>query len=64
MLLKKQAKRATKYFDLLELPGPMAPDGDVMRFSATEIAMRQRDRMTVIGPIVARQEVDLVTYAE
>ena len=42
--------------DLLELPGPVAPDGDVMRFSATEVSVRMRQRMPVLGPILARQE--------
>ena len=48
------------YIDLLELPGPTAADGDVLRFSATEIAARQRDRLSILGPIVARQEVELL----
>ena len=61
MGMTRQSIEKTFFLDLLELPGPMAPDGDVMRFSATEIAMRQRDRMTVIGPIVARQEVEFLS---
>lgn len=48
------------YLDMLELPGPIAPDGDVMRFSATEIAIRQRDKLQVLGPIVARQEIEFL----
>ena len=48
------------YLDLLELPGPTAPDGDVLRFSATEIMQRQRDRLSVLGPIVSRQEVEFL----
>ena len=50
----------TFYLDLLELPGPVAADGDVMRFSATEINARQRDRLSVLGPIVSRQEVEFL----
>ena len=49
------------YLDLIDLPGPMAPDGDVMRFTATEIAMRQRDRLIILGPIVARQEAEFLS---
>lgn len=48
------------YLDLLELPGPTAPDGDVLRFSATEIMQRQRDRLSVLGPIASRQEVEFL----
>ena len=50
----------TFFLDLLELPGPTAADGDVMRFSATEINARQRDRLSVLGPIVSRQEVEFL----
>ena len=50
----------TFYLDLLELPGPTAADGDVLRFSATEIAARQRDRLNILGPIVARQEAEFL----
>lgn len=50
----------TFYLDLLELPGPTAADGDVMRFSATEISARQRDRLSVLGPIVSRMEVEFL----
>ena len=49
------------YLDLIELPGPTAPDGDVYRFSATEVAMRQRDRLAIVGPIVARQESEYLS---
>jgi hypothetical protein len=48
------------YLDLLELPGPTASDGDVLRFSATEIMQRQRDRLQILGPIVSRQEVEFL----
>ena len=48
------------FLDLMELPGPVAADGDVLRFTATEIAMRQRDRLTILGPIVSRQEIELL----
>ena len=48
------------YLDLLELPGPTASDGDVLRFSATEIVQRQRDRLQILGPIVSRQEVEFL----
>jgi len=44
------------FLDVLELPGPTAPDGDVMRFSATEVSVRMRQRMPVLGPLLARQE--------
>lgn len=54
----RQAIERAFYLDLFETPGPVAPDGDVLRFSATEIAARQRDRLSVLGPIVARQEVE------
>ena len=50
----------TFFLDLLELPGPTAADGDVLRFSATEIAARQRDRLSILGPIVARQEAEML----
>lgn len=49
------------YLDLMELPGPVAQDGDVLRFTATEIAMRQRDRLVILGPIVARQEAEFLS---
>ena len=48
------------FLDILELPGPIAPDGDVMRFSATEVSVRMRNRMPVLGPILARQEAELL----
>ena len=48
------------YLDMLELPGPTAPDGDVLRFSATEVVQRQRDRLGILGPVVARQEVEFL----
>jgi hypothetical protein len=51
----------TFYLDMLELPGPTAADGDVMRFSATEIAARQRDRLSILGPITARQESETLS---
>jgi hypothetical protein len=50
----------TFFLDLLELPGPTAADGDVLRFSATEIAARQRDRLSILGPIVSRQEAEML----
>ena len=56
----REAISQTFYLDLLELPGPVASDGDVLRFTATEIAMRQRDRLIVLGPIVARQEAEFL----
>ncbi|MFZ9068926.1 MAG: portal protein [bacterium] len=56
----RQAIERAFYLDLLELPGPTAADGDVLRFSATEIAARQRDRLSILGPIVARQEVEML----
>ena len=31
-----------------------------MRFTATEIAARQRDRLSILGPIVARQEIEML----
>ena len=48
------------FLDILELPGPIAPDGDVMRFSATEVSVRMRNRMPVLGPLLARQEAELL----
>jgi len=48
------------FLDTLELPGPTAADGDVMRFTATEIAARQRDRLQILGPIVSRQEIEFL----
>ena len=48
------------YLDLVELPGPTAQDGDVLRFTATEIQARQRDRMQILGPLVSRQEIELL----
>jgi len=49
------------FLDLIQLPGPTAPDGDVLRLTATEIAVRQRDRLAIIGPIVARQESEFLS---
>ena len=54
------AIREGYFMDLLELPGPTAPDGDVMRFSATEVSVRMRQRMPVLGPILARQEAEFL----
>ena len=48
------------YLDLVELPGPTAQDGDVLRFTATEIQARQRDRMQILGPLVSRQEIEML----
>ncbi len=48
------------FLDVLELPGPIAPDGDVMRFSATEVSVRMRQRMPVLGPLLARQETEFL----
>ena len=56
----REAIEKAFFLDLLELPGPVASDGDVLRFTATEIAMRQRDRLIVLGPIVARQEAEFL----
>ena len=58
-MVKDSINRAF-YLDMLELPGPVAPDGDVLRFSATEVNQRQRDRLSILGPIVARQEVEFL----
>ena len=58
-LVRNNIERAF-YLDLLELPSNTAPDGDILRFSATEIAARQRDRLQILGPIVARQESELL----
>ena len=48
------------YLDMMELPGPVANDGDVLRFTATEVQARQRDRLQIIGPLVARQEIEML----
>jgi hypothetical protein len=56
----RQSIERTFYLDLLELPGPTAADGDVLRFSATEVSARQRDRLSVLGPIVSRMEVEFL----
>ena len=56
----RQSIQQSFYLDMLELPGPVAEDGDVMRFTATEIAARQRDRLSILGPIVARQEIEML----
>ena len=37
-----QAIKEGYFLDLLELPGPTAPDGDVMRFSATVYSYKER----------------------
>jgi hypothetical protein len=58
-LVRNNIERAF-YLDLLELPSNTAPDGDILRFSATEIAARQRDRLQILAPIVARQESELL----
>jgi hypothetical protein len=54
------AIREGYFLDLLELPGPVAPDGDVMRFSATEVSVRMRQKMPILGPILARQEAEFL----
>ena len=56
----RQSIQQSFYLDMLELPGPTAEDGDVMRFTATEIAARQRDRLSILGPIVSRQEIEML----
>ena len=56
----RQSINSAFYLDMLELPGPTAEDGDVMRFTATEIAARQRDRLSILGPIVSRQEIEML----
>ena len=56
----KEAIARGFFLDTLELPGPTAADGDVMRFTATEIAARQRDRLQILGPIVSRQEIEFL----
>ena len=48
------------YLDMMELPGPVANDGDVLRFTATEVQARQRDRLQIVGPLVARQEIEML----
>jgi len=60
MAMVKDSINKAFYLDMLELPGPVAPDGDVLRFSATEVNQRQRDRLSILGPIVARQEVEFL----
>ena len=54
------AIREGYFLDLLELPGPVAPDGDVLRFSATEVSARMRQKMPILGPILARQEAEFL----
>lgn len=56
----RQSIERTFFLDLLELPGPTAADGDVLRFSATEVSARQRDRLSVLGPIVSRMEIEFL----
>ena len=55
-----QSIESAFYLDMLQLPGPTAVDGDVIRQTATEVQARQRDRLPILGPIIARQEVELL----
>lgn len=55
---KRQQIRRAFYNDIFELIGPTAADGDVIRMSATEVAARMRDRLTVLGPIFSRLKVE------
>lgn len=57
------------YLDLLRLPGPETQDGAALHMSATEAAIRSRQQLEGIGPILSRlEQEDLVpmirrTYA-
>ncbi len=55
---KRVQIRRAFYNDVFELIGPLAPDNDVIRMSATEVAARMRDRLTVLGPIFSRLKVE------
>ncbi len=55
-----QSIESAFYLDMLQLPGPTAGDGDVIRQTATEVQARQQDRLPILGPIVARQESELL----
>ena len=56
----RQSIEKAFYLDMMELPGPTAQDGDVLRFTATEVQARQRDRMQILGPLISRQEIEML----
>ena len=55
---QKQNIKEAFYNDLFTVEGPIAPDGDVIRMSATESAMRARQQAAEIGPIFSRLKVE------
>ncbi|MEE9366715.1 MAG: portal protein [Dehalococcoidales bacterium] len=57
---KREAIRRHFYLDIFELEGPVAGDGDVIRMSATEAAIRQREKLSILGPIFSRQKQDFL----
>ncbi len=57
---KRQAIRRHFYLDVFELEGPVTDKGSVIRFSATEAAIRKRDALVVLGPIFSRQKQDFL----
>lgn len=42
------------FLDVIEFPDPVTPDGSVQHMSATEAAIRQRQELKVLGPVMSR----------
>jgi hypothetical protein len=57
----RQNIRETFFLDVMELPGVVAQDGDVIRMSATEALIRKQDRIGVLGPIAGRGETEFLS---
>lgn len=55
---KRDAIRRAFFLDVFELPGPIAADGDILHMSATETAIRKRDRLSILGPIYSRLKAE------
>ena len=54
------AIRRAFYNDLFQLEGPVTDKGAVQHMSATEAAIRQRDKLGGLGPIFSRQKVEML----
>lgn len=55
---KRSVIRRAFYNDVFELPGPVSEKGSIVRMSATEVANRNRDRLSILGPIFSRLKVE------
>lgn len=54
----ENAVREAFYNDLFQLDGPVTDKGAVQHMSATEAAIRQRDKLGQLGPIFSRLKVE------